>query len=208
MLTFAISRKPLGTDGEPPCIYCCVTLRKIFIVPSVTMNGGILPLVTSTPFSSPNSQPAKTPTRTASTYTAGPEIPMEYRNPLGPESISIMTMAPTATREEPTERSMPPDTMTKVMPSAIMPTLALLRRILIQLRSHVENHAPKESNSKPRASVCRTTMTKRAMAVLNSGYVVHMRRNQGKNPSRLIAAVSFIRFLPLFLLKFLRWQGA
>ena len=58
-------------------------------------------------------------------------------------SIRHIAIAPTATSVEPTARSMPPEMMTNVMPSAMMPTLELLRRILSQLRVHAENHSPK-----------------------------------------------------------------
>ena len=86
-----------------------------------------------------------------------------------------MSVAPTATSVEPTARSMPPEMMTRHMPSATMPTVALLRRMLIQLRLQWLNHAPKLSNSKPSATVCRIIIRISTSAVENRGLFFHWR---------------------------------
>lgn len=69
-------------------------------------------------------------------------MPMPESRPVALPSTTIMTMAPTATRVEPTDRSMPPEMMTKVMPRAMMPTGALLRRMLSQLVSRESSSSP------------------------------------------------------------------
>ena len=74
-----------------------------------------------------------------------PVMPSPASKPEGPLSISDMMTAPIATIVEPTARSMPPEIMTNVMPSAMMPTPALLRRMLIQFRENAASHSPKEA---------------------------------------------------------------
>ena len=80
------------------------------MLPSVTMKGTTIRRVMSTPLSSPRSAPAPTPARAA----------------LGADPTCFMTNA--AITEDsamlaPTDRSMPPLTMTKVMPIAESPTM-------------------------------------------------------------------------------------
>lgn len=114
-------------------------------MPSVAMNGGMPKCATRTPVHSPSSTPSRMPTAIAMMYAGTPVIPMPASRPEEPLSISDMMTAPIATIVEPTARSMPPEMMTNVMPSAIMPTPALLRRMLIQFRENAPNHSPKEA---------------------------------------------------------------
>ncbi len=109
-----------------------------------------------------------------------PVMPRRSSTPIGPVSINTISTAPTATSVEPTARSMPPEMITKVMPSAMMPMPELLRRMLIQFCHQVANQLPNESNSKPSARVCRMIITTSAAPVLNSGRVDHMLPNQEK----------------------------
>jgi hypothetical protein len=75
------------------------------IVPSVTMNGVILSVATSAPLSAPHRAPAAIP---ASAATRGP----------WPARAALAVTTVTSATTEPTERSMPPCTMTRVMPTA------------------------------------------------------------------------------------------
>ena len=113
------------------------------MAPSVAMNGGILPAVTMRPLRPPKIMPAATEIRMATMYAGAPVRPIAPSQPPFAASMSVMVMAPTATSVEPTARSMPPEMMTNVMPSAMIPTLELLRRMFIQLLIHAPNHSPK-----------------------------------------------------------------
>ena len=80
------------------------------IVASVAMNGGRLPRVISKPENVPHSAP----TPSAATIATGIGMPFAF-------DIHPMTIMDTA-RTDPTDRSMPPMTITAVMPSAMMPS--------------------------------------------------------------------------------------
>ena len=86
------------------------------IVPKVTMKGAILPRVIISPLKAPAQAPTTTPTRTpspnasASLWTIGSSAFM-----------ARITSAPVKARTEPTERSMPAEMMTKVIPRPIIP---------------------------------------------------------------------------------------
>ena len=82
------------------------------MVPSVTMNGTMPSLVTSKPFSAPKSAPDATP---PSADRAGP---MPARS-----ITAVITDASAMT--EPTDRSMPPLTITRVIPVAPSPTMTV-----------------------------------------------------------------------------------
>ena len=69
--------------------------------------------------------------------------PTAVSTPFALPLMSTIMIAPTATRVEPTARSMPPEMITKVMPKATTPTGALLRRMLIQFLPQLANHVPK-----------------------------------------------------------------
>ena len=98
---------------EPPSASQTVTERKIAMVPSVTMNGSILPMVMIAPFSSPASAPTPRATTTpAASIAVSPSIAPELRN-------RIMILA-TSAAIDPTDRSSPPAEMTNVAPTAMM----------------------------------------------------------------------------------------
>ncbi len=161
------------------------------------MKGGSLPLVINSPVISPSKNPIKIPTTIAMTYAGAPVIPIFKRMPFGPMSIIIITIAPIATNVDPTERSIPPEMITRVIPRAIMPTPELFRKILIQFCNHVPNQAPILSKLKPRAMVCKITMTMRATPVLNNGRVCQFVLKSVR--ALLVFSVSrvFIIYLPV-----------
>ena len=97
--------------------------------------------------------------------------------------MMTINTAPMATMVEPTARSMPPEMMTKVMPSATMPTPALLRRILIQFLPQRCSHAPKLASLKPRAMVWTMIIRTSTQPVENMGLVFQLRAIRWKNVS-------------------------
>ena len=96
--------------------------RKITIVPSVAMNGGIFPTETSSPFAVPPTAP------TPAAIT--PAITAAHSGETGSAFIPRIESTPERASSEPTERSMPPAAMTNVMPSAIMPLYDTCRMML------------------------------------------------------------------------------
>ena len=89
-------------------------------VPSVTMNGSMRPLVISKPCASPNTAPsssAKTMPMVTTTYGELIDVLMPFISRIIAPAISAAI--------EPTDRSMPPEMMTKVMPTAMMPMKAV-----------------------------------------------------------------------------------
>ena len=104
------------TTGKPPEM---TSVRPLTIpsVPSVTMNGGMRRVAIIRPFAQPHRAPHKTPARM----------------PAGTDPVSTIVIVPSTpehARMEPTDRSMPPDTMTSVMPSAMMLITAVCRMTL------------------------------------------------------------------------------
>ena len=89
-------------------------------VPNVTMNGGIFRLVIMKPLANPQTKPASTPAAMPSSTDPLP-------------TIVIVPMTPANARIEPTDKSMPPATMTRVMPRAIMLITAVCRTTLDRL---------------------------------------------------------------------------
>ena len=92
--------------------------RTSSIVPSVTMNGTTWSRVISRPLSAPHSAPAATP----------PSGARSRRRRRPARSSSAVTTVLSATME-PTDRSIPPATITIVMPSAATQTMAVCRAI-------------------------------------------------------------------------------
>ena len=140
----AICVNDLGTCGFTVCMHCCVTERQIFIIPRVAMNGGSFPIVISIPVNSPRMRPAMSPIMIPMMNAGAPVIPIAESSPVADESMKTMTIAPMATRVEPTARSIPPVMITNVIPSEIIPIVALFLRMLIQLRDQIENHLENE----------------------------------------------------------------
>ena len=99
-------------------------------VPSVTMKGSMRPLVMSSPWASPNTAPSAT-ARTAPNTTASSGEPSA-----GPMALMNMITQPAISAAiEPTERSMPPEMITKHIPTAMMPMKAVRVSTFIALSS-------------------------------------------------------------------------
>ena len=87
--------------------------RRIHIDPSVMMNGCTRSPTTSTPLSAPAASPTATQTRNASSTALTP--------PMGAAARSARPMVtPDSAYTEPTDRSMPPEMMTMVAPTAMI----------------------------------------------------------------------------------------
>ena len=96
--------------------------RAIPNVPSVTINDGISPIVTSRPFTSSTVAPVAM----AATIAIGQD------RPSGPTMVPPTTAL--SARIEPTDRSIAAMQMTNVIPSAMMPMTDVASRMLIRLR--------------------------------------------------------------------------
>src|SRR5438309_54562 len=106
--------------------------RKTLIVPNVTMNGGSFNRVINEPLKKPQTvpttAPAKVPSHIACADKESPPTLSIVHAPAMPASASI----------EPTERSMPPEIMIAVMPTAMI-ALTLDRRRTFRKLSIVKN---------------------------------------------------------------------
>src|SRR5271154_2268783 len=97
-------------------------------MPSVTMKGGIAPLVMRKPLTAPVAAPA----------ARQPRIPVHQgRSRL---DVSIAPTTPDRASMEPTERSMPADEMTNVMPIASTPNTEVERSMLRMLETERKAH--------------------------------------------------------------------
>ncbi|MNI71175.1 hypothetical protein D3C73_1270340 [compost metagenome] len=92
-------------------MYTSVNPRKIVMVASVAINGAILPLVIISPLTIPMSPPAKQPTTIAKIGSH-------------PDNIRLAVNALDSARIEPTDKSIPPVRITKVIPKAISALIA------------------------------------------------------------------------------------
>jgi hypothetical protein len=88
------------------------------IIPRVVINGGMRPRVVIRPLTSPHPSPTRSPPATATR----PEWPATRRS---------ATTRPLKARIEPTDRSIPPEMITKVRP---MPRMALIADCCMTLR--------------------------------------------------------------------------
>src|SRR5438067_4791477 len=114
----------------PPSDSQVSTDRKMPSVPRVTMKGSIRPRVTSRPCTTPNAAPSASANATPnSTIVSGA---IGWLLPPSAFMATIITPAISAAIE-PTDRSMPPDTTTKVMPTAMMPMKAVRVSTFIRL---------------------------------------------------------------------------
>ncbi len=105
----------------------------MLIMPRVTTKGAMRPMVISRPLASPQPMPMTSASR------------MTGRIPAPAFSVPAAT-APAMAKIEPTERSIPPVRMTKVMPTAMMPKIELWRTTLstlVTLRNTGERTARK-----------------------------------------------------------------
>lgn len=96
------------------------------IVPSVAMNGSILPTVVIRPFARPHSEPATMVKTTATTS-------IKAGFAMAPEFISRIIRLATKATIEPTDRSRSPADITKVAPTAMMAMKALRVATLARL---------------------------------------------------------------------------
>src|SRR5271163_5003769 len=92
-------------------------------MPSVTMKGGMAPLVMRKPLNAPVAAPA----------ARQPRIPIHQGRPRS--DVSIAPATPERARMDPTERSMPADEMTNVMPIASTPNTEVESRMLRMLET-------------------------------------------------------------------------
>ena len=95
------------------------TPRTSTMVPSVVMNGLTLSQAMVTPLTRPTSAPAAMPAATPAAMPAS--------------SITMLATQPDSAAVEPTERSKPPPTITKVMPMAITAMIEDCTRMLVRL---------------------------------------------------------------------------
>jgi hypothetical protein len=114
----------------PPSAKYVRYARKMPSVPSVTMNGSMPPRVISRPCARPNSAPSTSANPMPSAITDTGEPSDGARRFIR----RIITPAMSAAIE-PTERSMPPEMMTKHMPTAMMPMKAVRVSTFITLSS-------------------------------------------------------------------------
>ncbi len=101
-------------------------------IASVAMNGTILPYAISTPLISPQAAPTTTAANTIAIQ------PMSSAIAWVPVVVAQTDASATIA---PTDRSMPPPVMTKVMPTATTPRTAARRRIVTML-SVLANRSP------------------------------------------------------------------
>src|SRR6266540_2337431 len=104
--------------GAPP-VMRKTTPRTRTMVPSVVMNGLTLRNPMTRPLASPTAAPAMMPAATPAAIPAS--------------SITMLAMQPESAAVEPTERSKPPPTITKVMPMAITAMIEDCTRMLVRL---------------------------------------------------------------------------
>jgi hypothetical protein len=104
-------------------------------MPSVTMNGTMRSRVTSAPIASPTTAPTATPPRPA---TSGPTRA---------RSSSHATTTVASAMVDPTDRSIPPATITRVMPSAAMPTMVDCRAMVWRFAAEPKLSGASSANS-------------------------------------------------------------
>ena len=93
-------------------------------VPNVTINGGIFSLVTARPLIKPPSSPTAMQTPSPARITPS-ELPLAV--------IVNEPQTPASASNDPTDKSMPPDTITIVMPIAITVMTVVCRTTLAKL---------------------------------------------------------------------------
>src|SRR5262245_1070341 len=118
--------KAMNSPGKPaspltgaPPVMRKTTPRTSTMVPSVVMKGLTLRNAMMSPFASPTAAPATIPATTPATIPAS--------------SMTMLAMQPDSAAVEPTERSKPPPTMTKVMPMAITAMIEDCTRMFVRL---------------------------------------------------------------------------
>ena len=116
--TLRRSTPPVITSARP---------RAMPRVPSVTMSGGTFAFATRNPLTSPQPSPQPMATRAPRRAVFQPWPPRA--------AIALSATTPLKTRTLPTERSMPPVMITKVIPTARTPRMAVLMTIPRMLKT-------------------------------------------------------------------------
>src|SRR3989454_71971 len=111
--------RPLSPETGAPPVMRKTTPRTSTMVPSVVMNGLTLRKAMTSPFASPTAAPAITPATTPAAIPAS--------------IITMLATQPASAAVEPTERSKPPPTITKVMPMAITAMIEDCTSTLVRL---------------------------------------------------------------------------
>ncbi len=111
-------------------VYCSAAPRATFIMPRVMMKDGTRQRSETSPLTSPQTMPTSTDTSTASSTATGVGIPWAVSS--GPETTAHSAIT------EPTDRSIPPTRMTKVIPTASMVLRVISVAMLVRL-SEVRN---------------------------------------------------------------------
>ena len=144
-----------------------MSARKMPSEPKVTMNGSIRPAVTSMPLAAPPTAPIARPATMPRAMTAQP-VPSE-----GTALLMMMMIMPAVKAAiEPTERSRPPEVMTKVAPTAMMPmkeARATMLEMLLMVRKLPLSHVPRMASSSSATIGPRTPSRKRGRATRTGG---------------------------------------
>src|SRR5664280_2374272 len=114
-----LSTKPLAICSKPsltlntgaPLLKISAAPRNMIMEAKVAMNGGMSPLATLNPLNAPIAAPTRTGARIATARACSP----------GWARLAAIT--PVKATMEPTDRSMPPDRITNIMPVARMPLM-------------------------------------------------------------------------------------
>src|SRR5215216_4069272 len=119
-----VSRSGTPRTSIPPVI-SRADPRAMPSVPRVTISGGTLALVTSTPLRTPQAVPATSPAASPGRIAPQPSPPTA--------SITLAAITPEKTSTDPTDRSIPAVMITKVMPTAMISSpeasAAMLRKL-------------------------------------------------------------------------------
>lgn len=160
--------------SEPPSVMKVMKARKMPIVPSVTMKGSIRPTVTISPLKRPHSAPTSSATPAPIGIAQAPKAGARW-------FIAMIMIPVTKAIIEPTDRSSPPDEITKVAPTAIIAMKALRVMTLIRLADDTKLGFTSAPNS---------TITARAMKGARSAQ--RMRAPSLVGASVAVATVMFL----------------
>src|SRR4051812_40197842 len=147
--TKAPGRPVSPLTGAPPVMRNTMP-RTSTMVPSVVMNGLTLRNAITRPFASPTAAPAAIPATTPAAIPAS--------------SITMAAMHPDSAAVEPTERSKPPPTMTKVMPMAMTAMIEDCTRMLVRF------------NGERKRSVSSAVTAQRTMSEISGIWPARLRR--------------------------------
>ena len=167
--------KSMNGRGKPLMVALSLTTceapRAIDIMPSVTMNEGTFQRSDTNPLMKPQSAPtSSTSTMASGIETSGSSSKRTHRARKTGTMMGAPTTAASASTA-PTERSMPPMRMTKVMPTASTVLMATWPNMRVKL-SGVAKYGAKSMNRMTRTTSARPTPASRSemtMARLASG---------------------------------------